>query len=118
MYGDLKPANLMIDSNNNRIMLIDFGVARWVNKQEKGVTAVGTMGYAPPELFGGHADPRVDIYSLGATMFHLVTGSDPQDNPLLIFDFTNNPLPRQINPSLSSAMHWFLMRAVSYQPQL
>jgi len=40
------------------------------HKKEKGVTAVGTMGYAPPELFSGQADPRVDIYSLGATMFH------------------------------------------------
>src|ERR1043165_6512199 len=104
IYRDLKPANLMIDSNNNRIMLIDFGIARWVNKKEKRVTAVGTMGYAPPELFSGRADPRVDIYSLGATLFHLLTGSDPQDNPLLIFDFTKNPRPRQINPQLSSGI--------------
>jgi eukaryotic-like serine/threonine-protein kinase len=117
IYRDLKPANLMIDSNNNRIMLIDFGIARWVNKKEKGVTAVGTMGYAPPELFSGRADPRVDIYSLGATMFHLLTGADPQDNPLLIFDFTKNPRPRQINPQLSSEMESILMRAVEYKPE-
>src|SRR5437870_10309445 len=117
IYRDLKPANLMIDSNNNRVMLIDFGIARWVNKKEKGVTAVGTMGYAPPELFSGQADPRVDIYSLGATMFHLLTGSDPQDNPLLIFDFTKNPRPRQINPSLSSEMERMLIRAVEYKPE-
>lgn len=117
IYRDLKPANLMIDSNNNRIMLIDFGIARWVNKQEKGVTAVGTMGYAPPELFSGQADPRVDIYSLGATLFHLLTGSDPQDNPLLIFDFTKNPRPRQINPALSSEMERLLIRAVEYKPE-
>ena len=117
IYRDLKPANLMIDSNSNRIMLIDFGIARWVNKKEKGVTAVGTMGYAPPELFSGQADARVDIYSLGATMFHLVTGSDPQDNPLLIFDFTKNPRPRQINPSLSSEMERILTRAVEYKPE-
>jgi serine/threonine-protein kinase len=117
IYRDLKPANLMIDSNNNRIMLIDFGIARWVNKKEKGVTAVGTMGYAPPELFSGRADPRVDIYSLGATMFHLLTGSDPQDNPLLIFDFTKNPRPRQINPQLSSEMERILIRTVEYKPE-
>ena len=117
IYRDLKPANLMIDSNNNRIMLIDFGIARWVNKKEKGVTAVGTMGYAPPELFSGRADPRVDIYSLGATMFHLLTGADPQDNPLLIFDFTKNPRPRQINPQLSSEMERILLRAVEYKPE-
>lgn len=40
----------MIDGNTGRIMLIDFGIARWVKQEEKGVTAVGTMGYAPPEL--------------------------------------------------------------------
>ena len=117
IYRDLKPANLMIDSNNNRIMLIDFGIARWVNKKEKGVTAVGTMGYAPPELFSGQGDARVDIYSLGATMFHLLTGSDPQDNPLLIFDFTKNPRPRQINPALSSEMERILTRTVEYKPE-
>ena len=102
IYRDLKPANLMIDGNSGRVMLIDFGIARWVKQEEKGVTAVGTMGYAPPELFAGRVETRSDIYSLGATMFHLLTGSDPQDNPLLIFDFAKNPRPRQITPSLSS----------------
>src|SRR5881394_3800048 len=117
IYRDLKPANLMFDSNLSRIMLIDFGIARWVNKKEKGVTAVGTMGYAPPELSSGQADPRVDIYSLGATLFHLVTGSDPQDNPLLIFDFTKNPRPRQVNPQLTSEIEQVLIRSVEYKPE-
>jgi serine/threonine-protein kinase len=117
IYRDLKPANLMIDGNNGRVMLIDFGIARWVAPQEKGVTAVGTMGYAPPELFSGKAESRTDIYGLGATMFHLLTGSDPQDNPLLIFDFTKNPTPRQINPAISNEMEWILMRAVEYEPE-
>src|SRR3954467_10041748 len=117
IYRDLKPANLMFDSNLSRIMLIDFGIARWVNKKEKGVTEGGRRGYAPPELFSGQADPRVDIYSLGATLFHLVTGSDPQDNPLLIFDFTKNPRPRQINPQLTSEIEQLLIRAVEYKPE-
>ncbi|MDX6695096.1 MAG: serine/threonine protein kinase, bacterial [Blastocatellia bacterium] len=117
IYRDLKPANLMIDGNSGRVMLIDFGIARWVTPQEKGVTAVGTMGYAPPELFSGKVEPRSDIYSLGATMFHLLTGSDPQDNPLLIFDFTKNPRPRQINPAISNEMERILMRAVEYKPE-
>src|ERR1051325_9871508 len=117
IYRDLKPANLMIDGNTGRVMLIDFGIARWVKREEKGVTAVGTMGYAPPELFGGRVEPRSDVYSLGATMFHLLTGSDPQDNPLLIFDFQKNPRPRQITPSLSSEMEQILMRSVEYKPE-
>ena len=117
IYRDLKPANLMIDGNSGRVMLIDFGIARWVAPQEKGVTAVGTMGYAPPELFSGRAERRTDIYGLGATMFHLLTGSDPQDNPLLIFDFSKNPTPRQINPAISNEMEWVLMKAVEYEPE-
>jgi eukaryotic-like serine/threonine-protein kinase len=117
IYRDLKPANLMIDGNSGRVMLIDFGIARWVKQEEKGVTAVGTMGYAPPELFSGKVEQRSDIYSLGATMFHLLTGSDPQDNPLLIFDFTKNPRPRQINPGMSTEMERILMRAVEYKPE-
>jgi eukaryotic-like serine/threonine-protein kinase len=117
IYRDLKPANLMIDGNSGRVMLIDFGIARWVKREEKGVTAVGTMGYAPPELFGGRVEPRSDVYSLGATLFHLLTGADPQDNPLLIFDFQKNPRPRQISPSISSEMEQILMRSVEYKPE-
>src|SRR5258706_5561993 len=50
-------------------------------------------------------------------MCHLLTGSDPQDNPLLIFDFTKNPRPRQINPAHSSEMERLLIRAVEYKPE-
>ncbi|MFM9905298.1 MAG: protein kinase domain-containing protein [Pyrinomonadaceae bacterium] len=115
VYRDLKPSNLMLDGATGRIMLIDFGIARSINQaQEKGVTAVGTMGYAPPELFSGNVEPRSDIYSLGSTMFHLLTGADPQNNPLLIFDFQKNPRPRQINPQLSDQIESILMRAVEY----
>lgn len=115
VYRDLKPSNVMLDGNSGKVMLVDFGIARSINQtQEKGVTAVGTMGYAPPELFSGSVEPRSDIYSLGSTMFHLVTGADPQNNPLLIFDFDKNPRPRQINPRLSDQLERILMRAVEY----
>jgi eukaryotic-like serine/threonine-protein kinase len=115
VYRDLKPSNIMIDGNSGRIMLIDFGIARSISqKEEKGVTAVGTMGYAPPELFSGNVEPRSDVYSLGSTMFHLLTGADPQSNPLLIFDFQKNPRPRQINSQLSDQIERIIMRAVEY----
>jgi len=117
IYRDLKPANLMIDDKNLRVMLVDFGIARIVRPTEKGVTAIGTMGYAPPELFAGKVEPRSDIYSLGATMFHMLTGSDPQDNPLLIFDFSKNPRPCQINPSITPEMERILIRAVTHKPE-
>ena len=118
VYRDLKPSNIMVDGNTGRVMLIDFGIARSISqREEKGVTAVGTMGYAPPELFSGNVEPRSDIYSLGSTMFHLLTGADPQSNPLLIFDFQKNPRPRQINPRLSDQMERILMRAVEYNAE-
>jgi serine/threonine-protein kinase len=118
VYRDLKPSNIMIDGNSGRVMLIDFGIARSINKEEKGVTAVGTMGYAPPELFSGNVDPRSDIYSLGSTMFHLLTGADPQSNPLLIFDFQKNPRPRQINSQLSDQIEKIVMKAVEYNSEM
>lgn len=118
VYRDLKPSNIMLDGNTGRIMLVDFGIARSINQaQEKGVTAVGTMGYAPPELFSGSVEPRSDIYSLGSTLFHLMTGADPQNNPLLIFDFDKNPRPRQINPRLSDQIERILMRSVEYNAE-
>lgn len=118
VYRDLKPSNVMLDGNTGRVMLIDFGIARSINQiEEKGVTAVGTMGYAPPELFSGNVEPRSDIYSLGSTMFHLLTGADPQNNPLLIFDFQKNPRPRQINPQLSDQIERILMHSVEYNAQ-
>jgi eukaryotic-like serine/threonine-protein kinase len=116
IYRDLKPANLMLDDKSQRVMLVDFGIARIVRPTEKGVTAIGTMGYAPPELFAGKVEPRSDIYSLGATMFHMLTGSDPQDNPLLIFDFSKNPTPRQINPAISPEMEAMLIKSVAHSP--
>lgn len=115
IYRDLKPANLMVDARTQRIMLVDFGIARFVAPSQKGVTAVGTMGYAPPELFAGKVGPASDLYSLGATMFHLLTGKDPQDNPLLIFDFSKNPLPRDLNPNISARMEQIICRAVEHE---
>lgn len=118
VYRDLKPSNVMLDGSTGKIMLIDFGIARSVNQiEERGVTAVGTMGYAPPELFSGNVEPRSDIYSLGSTMFHLMTGADPQNNPLLIFDFEKNPRPRQINPRLSDQIEKILMKCVEYSAE-
>src|SRR6185436_4117435 len=116
IYRDLKPANLMLDTRN-RVMLVDFGIARFVAPSQKGVTAIGTMGYAPPELFAGKVEPASDIYSLGATVFHMLTGSDPQDNPLLIFDFSKNPRPSQINPAITPEMDAIIMKMVAHRPE-
>jgi serine/threonine-protein kinase len=115
IYRDMKPANIMLDERE-KVVLVDFGIARFISPTQKGVTAIGTMGYAPPELFAGRVEPRSDIYSLGATMFHLLTGRDPQDNPLLMFDFNRNPRPKQINPKISDGMDKILAKSVEHKP--
>lgn len=76
IYRDLKPSNLIVAADGS-MMLIDFGIARLFTPKIK-ATMVGTQGYAPPEQYRGESEPRSDIYSLGATMHHLLTGKDPQ----------------------------------------
>lgn len=79
LFRDLKPSNLMIKENDGRVVLIDFGLAERLmkigHKQPK--SKLGTAGYAPPEQYEGIYDPRSDIYSLGATLHHLITGIAP-----------------------------------------
>ncbi|MBS1694135.1 MAG: serine/threonine protein kinase [Actinobacteria bacterium] len=93
LHRDVKPANILIaqpEAGDERIMLADFGIARWAD-EVSGLTAtnmtVGTVSYASPEqLLGGDLDGRADQYSLAATAFHLLTGSPPfeHSNPAVV----------------------------------
>jgi serine/threonine-protein kinase len=107
VFRDLKPSNIMVD-NCGRIKLIDFGIARFFKDDQSEDTYVyGTPGYAAPEQYGtGQTDVRSEIYSLGATMHHCLTGRNPSQNPLEFAD------PRQINPSLSRETTAVIKRAL------
>jgi tRNA A-37 threonylcarbamoyl transferase component Bud32 len=83
VYRDMKPANLIL-TKKGKIYMVDFGIARFFNPIKKG-TMVGTQGYAPPEQYRGLMEPRSDIFALGATMHHLLTGRDPQEEPPFSF---------------------------------
>ncbi len=82
IFRDVKPANIM-HTPNGQIYLIDFGVARRFKPgQPKDTTPFGSIGYAPPEQFNkAQTTPRSDIYSLGATLYQLLTGHEPDSTP-------------------------------------
>jgi len=75
VYRDLKPANVLY-SDDGKVTLVDFGLAR--SSSAVTATAIGTEGYCPLEQYQGKAEPRSDLYALGATLYHLVTGRCPQ----------------------------------------
>jgi serine/threonine protein kinase len=108
IYRDLKPANVIL-SPEGTLKFIDFGVAR-THKQGKAkdTVAIGTFGYAPPEQYGkGQTDARSDIYTLGATLYHLLTNLPPR--PL----YTPKPGEIQaINPPVQARTEQIVIRAM------
>lgn len=80
LHRDIKPANIVVRPDGTPA-LVDFGAVRTVFRgaDESGSTVVGSYGYAPYEQFMGHASPASDLYALGATFLHLVTGRAPPE---------------------------------------
>lgn len=112
IYRDMKPANIMLKPDGN-VTLIDFGTAReFKEKNLADTTCLGTVGYAAPEQFGGmgQTDARTDIYCLGATLYHLVTGMNPCEPPYEI-----KPI-REINPALSSGLERIIQKCTQRDP--
>jgi len=107
VFRDLKPANIMIE-RDGRVKLIDFGIARFFKEEKREDTYVyGTPGYAAPEQYGtAQTDVRSDIFSLGATLHHCLTGRDPSQRPL---DF---PDPRVLNPALNKGTSRIVRKAL------
>ena len=112
IYRDMKPANVMLKPDGN-ISLIDFGTAReFKSSSVEDTTCLGTQGYAAPEQFGGmgQTDARTDIYCLGTTMYHLVTGHNPSTPPYEMYPI------RQWNPMLSSGLEEIIIKCTQRNP--
>ena len=110
IYRDMKPANVML-TPEGKLRVIDFGIAREYKEHNlKDTTSLGTRGYAPPEQFGGKTDARSDIYSLGVTLFQLVTGRDP------CLASTELKPVRQIDPKLSEGIETIIQKCVQHDP--
>jgi eukaryotic-like serine/threonine-protein kinase len=112
IFRDIKPSNIIV-TPENRIVLVDFGIAKAFHEGQEH-TNVGTNGYAAKEQYMRQAEPRSDIYSIGATMHHLLTRSDPRINPP--FTFAERP-PRKLNPAISEAMEAVIMKAVAIEKE-
>lgn len=96
IYRDMKPANVMLKPDGE-ICVIDFGTARvFKTGNSEDTTCLGTPGYAAPEQYGGNGQsrPQTDIYTLGATLHHLITGRNPASTPF------NFPKITQCRPTL------------------
>lgn len=112
IYRDMKPSNIMLKPDGN-IMIIDFGTAReYKNNSLSDTTCLGTQGYAAPEQFGGQGqtDGRTDIYCLGATLYHLITGHNPCLPPYEMYPI------RQWNPNLSSGFEEIIWKCTQKNP--
>lgn len=112
IYRDMKPANVMLKPDGN-IKVIDFGIAREYKDQSLADTvSLGTKGYAAPEQFGGkgQTDARTDIYCLGVTLYHLLTGQNPCEPPYEIYPI------RHWNPQLSAGLEAIIQKCTQLNP--
>jgi len=116
-HRDIKPSNIVLRPSGAPV-LVDFGGVchGWRPEQTGGSTVTGTYGYMPPEQLMGRVSPQSDLYALGATMLHVVTGRDPTE-----FDFDsgrlNVPEDIAVRPALRRAIDGLLAPAPRDRPR-
>lgn len=116
IYRDLKPANVMLLPDGS-VKLIDFGIARWLHSAHmKDTMQLGTDGYAPLEQYSSRSEPRSDVYALGASLYHLLTGRVPEAAPLRMAGHNLRPI-REVNPRTPEVVERVISKALNLQPQ-
>jgi serine/threonine-protein kinase len=122
IHRDIKPQNIIIRADG-RPVLVDFGLVKlWDPRDPRTQTVIRAMGtpeYAPPEQYGvaGHTDPRSDLYSLGATLYHALTGQAPPAATDRIVNPSALQPPRRIAPQVSPSTEAAILRALALQPE-
>ncbi len=124
LHRDIKPANIKL-TPGGLIKLVDFGLVKLLATDESRTVTVlqgrGTVAYTPLEQYGGdtgHTNVRSDIYSLGATLYHLLTNRPPEDAKQRFLDPNALIFPRTINPHISPAMERAILVAIAMHPDL
>jgi hypothetical protein len=116
IYRDLKPANVMLLPDDS-IKLIDFGIARWLHPMRAQDTSkLGTDGYAPLEQYNARSEPRSDLYALGASLYHLLTGRVPEAAPMRSMGGTLTS-PHSINRQVPESLERVILRALNLQAE-
>ncbi len=113
VFRDMKPSNIMVDQFG-KIRLIDFGIAKIFDGGTKKHTMIGTEGYCAPEQYKGDVTVLSDVYSLGATLHHILTRKDPRLEPP--FSFAERPI-HDYNPAAPDTLVQVVEKALSFEPQ-
>ena len=123
IHRDIKPQNMLI-SMDGKVKVADFGIARAVSSQTmNAATVVGSVHYISPEQArGGYSDERSDLYSLGITMFEMVTGHVPfeGDNTVTVaLAHLEDPMPdpRTLNPEVSPSLARIILKCTEKRPE-
>lgn len=112
VFRDMKPSNIMIDSFG-KIRLIDFGIAKIFDSGVKKHTMIGTEGYCAPEQYKGDVTTLSDVYSMGATLHHVLTRKDPRLEPP--FSFSERPI-QDFNPQAPDRLVGVVEKALEFEP--
>jgi serine/threonine protein kinase len=120
IHRDIKPSNILLGERSahhvGQVYLVDFGSVQNVLDTEGGTrTVVGTYGYMPPEQFGGRTVPTSDLYSLGATLIYLVTGTHPADLPQKDFRIQFEQVTH-LSPGLTRWLSWMTEPTLERRP--